>query len=105
MEPVAEFMLVIIGATPEGRKELGQALPARESVADRLGELGLLPDQAKFLAQPGFEPGDHRLALFLPHGPSLACRPAADVVLDPVELGDAGERLAGDRRRPACGES
>ena len=36
-------------------EEAGQAVPARERIADRLGELGLLADQAELGAQPGLE--------------------------------------------------
>ena len=36
-------------------EEAGEAFPARERVADRLGELGLLADQGELVAQPGFE--------------------------------------------------
>ena len=36
-------------------EEAGEPFPARERVADRLGELGLLADQAELVAQPRFE--------------------------------------------------
>ena len=85
-------------------EEAGQAFPARERVADRLGELGLLADQSELLAQPGFEAGDDRAAPFLAHGAAFVGRSAADVVLDPVELGDpfaaSRWRSARDRPRP-----
>ena len=54
-------------------KESGEPLPSRERVADRLGELGLLADQAEFVAQPRFERRDDRPAL-LPAGRSSARR-------------------------------
>jgi hypothetical protein len=78
-------------------EEAGQTFPAREGVADRLGELGLLADQTELLAQPGFEIGDGSAAIFLTHCAALVGRPATDGILDPVELGDAPERLAGTR--------
>ena len=37
-------------------EEAGDALPAQERVADGLGELGLLADEAELLAQPGLGP-------------------------------------------------
>ena len=39
-------------------EEAGESFPARERVADRLGELGLLADQAELLAQPRLEFGE-----------------------------------------------
>ena len=36
-------------------EEAGEALPARERIADRLGELALLADQTELLAQPWLE--------------------------------------------------
>src|SRR5678815_4024555 len=52
-------------------EESGEPFPSRERVADRLGELGLLADQAEFVAQPRFERRDDRPAL-LPAGRSSA---------------------------------
>lgn len=53
-------------------EEAREALPARESVADRLGELCLVADQAELLAQPRFEIGDNSAAPFLAtHGVRL----------------------------------
>ena len=52
-------------------EEAREAIPARERVADRLGELCLLADQLELLAQPGYEIGDDREALFLAHGTTL----------------------------------
>lgn len=46
-------------------EEAREPFPARERVADRLGELGLLADPAELLAQPGLEFGDDRPALLL----------------------------------------
>ena len=36
-------------------EEADQAVPARQGIADRLGELGLLTDQTELGAKPGFE--------------------------------------------------
>lgn len=46
-------------------EEQGKALPAREGVADRLGELGLLADQRQLRPQPWLEDVDDRPALLL----------------------------------------
>src|SRR2546429_9711089 len=81
-----------------------KASPARQRVADRLGELGFLADQRQLLAQPRVECFDQRAAAFLADGAALVGGTAADVGLDPVEGGDARQRLGRDRRRPALGE-
>src|SRR5690606_11387853 len=75
-----------------------------ERIADRLGELCLLADQAEFLAQPRLELGDDRAALVLTRGTALLGRPSTDVDFDRVEFGDPSERLAGDRRGAGRGE-
>ena len=46
--------------------EAGQAFPSRQGVADRLGELAFLADQAKFRAQPLLECVGERPAFLLP---------------------------------------
>lgn len=79
-------------------------MPSGERVADRLGELGLLADQAELFVQPRLKLSQDRSAPFLAHGKTCVCRLAADVVLDEIEVCDAPERLAGDRRRTGCGE-
>ena len=63
-------------------EEAREALPARERVADRLGELALLADERELGAQPGLELGDERTRSFLADGAALVGRAAADVVLD-----------------------
>ena len=52
-------------------EEAGQALPARERLADRFRKFCLLADQAKLLAQPRFEISDDRAAFFLTHSAAL----------------------------------
>ena len=80
-------------------EEARQALPARQRVADRLGELGLLADQRELGAQPGLRrPSASRPAPLLAHGAALLGAAAADLVLDRVEAAMRFERLAGDRR-------
>src|SRR6185437_15478077 len=54
--------------------------------------------------QPGLECFDQRAAALLADGMALFGRTAADVALDPVEIGDAHQRLGGNRRRTALGE-
>ena len=79
-------------------EEAGEPFPARERVADRLGELGLLADQAELLAQPWLEGRDDRPAPFLADGAAFVGGSAAGLLLDPVEFGDRRQRLAGNRR-------
>ena len=55
-------------------EETGEAVPVRERVADRLGELALLADEGELFAQPGLEIGDERIAI-APGGRRVA-RPA-----------------------------
>ena len=45
-------------------KESGETFPARERVADRLGELALLADERELCPQPGLEFGDDRKCLW-----------------------------------------
>jgi hypothetical protein len=46
-------------------EEQAEALPARQRVADRLGELGLLADELELVAQPRLERFDQRPAALL----------------------------------------
>lgn len=55
-------------------------------------------------AKPGFEIVDDRPALFLPKIASLIGTAATDLAFNGIELGDAFERFAGDRRGPGRGE-
>ncbi|KAF2988696.1 hypothetical protein MJC1_04225 [Methylocystis sp. MJC1] len=84
--------------------EACQAVPARERVADRLGELGLLADQREFFTQPWLERVEDGAGFLLPRVPTFAGALAADVALDGVEFADARQSLAGDRRGTCCGE-
>jgi hypothetical protein len=79
-------------------------LPARERIADPLGELGLLADEAELLAQPGFEVGDNRTAPFLPRDAAFVGGSATDIVLYSVELGDPCQHLAGNWGRTGRGQ-
>jgi hypothetical protein len=57
-----------IGIDPDAAviDETGQSLSARERVADRVGELGLLADQPELGFKPGFEGLDNGPVLVLP---------------------------------------
>lgn len=79
--------------------EARQALPARERIADGLGELALLADQGELCVEPLLESIGKRPAFLLPDEATLLGAAAADVLLDRVELGDVLERLARDGRR------
>lgn len=81
-------------------EEATKSGPARERVADRFGELALLTDQGELLAQPWLEGIDDGAASLLAGGAPLFGRASPYLVLDLVELGDALERLRGDRRGP-----
>src|SRR5713226_8961750 len=78
--------------------EAGQAFPARQGVADRLGELAFLADQAEFCAQPLLECVGERPAFLLPGDAPLLGATATDVLLDGVKFGDMLERLARNGR-------
>lgn len=84
--------------------EARQPLPARQRVSDSFCELGLLTDQSEPGAEPGFELVDHRSALLLADGATLVGAAATDLAFDRIELGNAFERLAGDRCRTGNGE-
>ena len=85
-------------------EEAGQALPARERIADCFSEFCLLTDQSELGAQPGFKFIDDRPAPPQPGVAPFLGAAAADIALDGIESGDAFERLAGDRRRAGRGE-
>ena len=55
-------------------------------------------EERELFAQPGLEFGDDRTRSLLAHGASLVRRTSANVGLDPIERGDALQRLVGDRR-------
>src|SRR5260370_18600004 len=84
-------------------EEQAQPLPARERVADRRGELGLLADELELGAQPGFESFDQRPAALLADRTPLLGG-ATDLGLDPIERCNARQRLGGDRRRARIGQ-
>ena len=75
-------------------EEAGEALPAGERVADRLGEPGLLADEFELGLEPGLERLDDRAALLLARAAALIGGAAADVALDRIERGNALQRLA-----------
>ena len=62
--------------------EARQAFPTRERIADGLGELALLTDQAEFCAQPLLECIGERLAFLLPDETPLLGAAATDVLLE-----------------------
>ena len=79
-------------------EEQAQASPARQSVADRIGEFALAADQAELLAQPRLQRLDHGPASLLTHGTPLVGRATTDLGFDPIECGDARQRFCGNRR-------
>src|ERR1700731_3827659 len=93
---IAPVGVVIIILAPPVVDEAGQALPARQGIADRLGELAFLADQAEFYAQPLLECVGERPAFLPPDGAPLLGAAATDVLLDGVKFGDVFQRLAGN---------
>src|ERR1700680_2439908 len=85
-------------------EEAGQTLPTRERIADRFSEFCLLTDQSELGAQPGFKFIDNRPAPPQPGVAPFLGAAATERALEGIELGDAFERLAGDRRRTGRGE-
>ena len=77
----------------------GQARPARERVADRLGDRRFAGDGGELGFQPGLHRIEDRLGPGLAGGPPRRRAHAPDIAFDGVEDADAGERLGGDRRR------
>jgi hypothetical protein len=79
--------------------EVGPQLPrAGQSVADRLGQLGLAGDLRQLRLQPALQLIDDRLGPRQPEPHALVRRSAAPVLLDGVEPGDAPDRLLRDGR-------
>jgi hypothetical protein len=85
-------------------EEAREAFPARECIADRLGELGFLADQTELGAQPRLKIVDDWPTFLQPPGAPFIGAAAPDLGLDGIEIGDAFKRLAGDRRRPGGSE-
>src|ERR1700712_4030491 len=85
-------------------QEVTEALPARQGVTDRLGELGFLTDHEELVAQPWLQGLDHWLALRQPHGAAGIGALASDIALDAIEFGDACERLVCDGSQASGGE-
>ena len=78
--------------------EAGQAVPARQRVADGAGERALAREAGELALQPGTQVVENRPALL---GPGLAAvfgGPPPDLLLHRVERGDAEKRLGGDGR-------
>lgn len=80
-------------------------MPARERVADSFRQLGLLADKGELLPKPRLKGIDDGTASLLPDGAAFVGGTTADIALNVVELGDAGERLRRDRRGPDCASS
>src|SRR4029077_4874320 len=78
--------------------EAGQAFPARQGIANGVGELALLADQGQFCAQPQLKGIDQRPAFLLADVVALVGAAATDVFLDGVECSNMLQGLAGDRR-------
>lgn len=82
-----------------------QSLAARQRVAERFGELGLLADELKLHAQPGFEGFERRpAALLAANRAALPGGVAPNLSLDPIECCDAHQRLGSDRRGSRSGQ-
>ena len=61
-------------------EEARKAVPARERVADCLGQFGLLADQGELGGEPGFEVFNDRPAPGLARGTSLVDAAAGDLL-------------------------
>jgi len=70
-------------------EEAREAAPVRARVANDLGELALLTDEG----EPRFELCEKRTRPFVADGAPFVRLAAADVGLDPIERGDALQRL------------
>ena len=88
-----------IDLDPAVVEEAVETLPVREPVADRLGELALPAQERELFAEPRLELGDEWARAFLSDGAARVRLAAEDVGLDPIERGDALQRLGCDRRR------
>src|SRR5580692_9550173 len=89
---VVEFYTAIVD-------EPRQAFPSRQSITDGVGEFTLLADLSQLCAQPLLKCIGKWPTFLLPDETALLGAATADVLLDGVELADALERRAGDRRR------
>src|SRR5450756_668637 len=76
-----------------------QPFPARQGIADGIGELALLTDQTKFCPQPRLKRVNQRMGFLLPDNAALVGAAATDVFLDGIDSRNVGERFARDRRR------
>ena len=78
-------------------EEAGQSRPARQRIADRFGELGLLADQVELGAQPWLERVDDRPALRHAQRAALVGTAATGFRFDDIERGDPLQGFACDR--------
>lgn len=100
--PDRAFDHVGVDLDPAVIEEACQACPARERAADRFGELALLADQGKFLAQSRLEGIDDRPGLLLAGGAALLRRAPPDIALDLVSNGIRKGYSVSQTAAPKC---
>ena len=79
-------------------QEAGKAIPALEQIIDGLGDGSRARETGTLVAKPGFQIGQERRALLLPHAQALIGGKAVDGALDVEQRVDALHRLKRDRR-------
>ena len=79
-------------------QEPAERRPARERIADGLGQPAAVRNAAKLDFEPGLHRLDERPCVRLARSPACFGRLAADAFLDGIELGDPAQGLGGDRR-------
>src|SRR5271166_2678149 len=79
-------------------EEAGEGSPARQHVADRLGDFALGRQSPRLLAHVGLERDDQGLRAFLTNRAPLVGRLAVDGALDGEQFVDAPHNLGGDWR-------
>src|SRR6202161_3614234 len=90
---------VVVDFDPPVVEISGQARPARERVADRLGEGRFAGDGGELAPEPRLHRIEDRLGPGLADGLPRRSAEAPDIALDGVEGADARERLRRDWRR------
>ena len=95
--PDGPFDRVVIKLYAAVVEESAECWPAREGVADRLGQGAIWRDTAKLVIEPDLHGRDEWSRLDLTHPSAILRGSPANALLDGVDLGDPAYRLGGDR--------
>lgn len=91
--------VVVVEGDLAVEQEAPERGPALQAVVERPGGASPVGHALALDDHPGVQRIPERLAALLPHGQAILCREFRDLLLDPVELGDALQRRRRYRAR------